>query len=380
RLKVTLQSPIQPIGEFGYFYEGHVQLSKGSKVFNFNIEDVQISGTPAQMLVTKTTLIKAQPVDSANLSSAQKAELLLGKTLGITGYACTSGHFRVTLSESIPGFGNVGYVYWQHVQIKNRDQVVSYDSDALTATIRETTALKKQPVDAARLSATEKVTLPLGRVYGVASYAIESGHLKASLTEEFPGFGNTGYLFPGHLLMQRGGRTFDPVPNQIELNVPYFSQRDNPRYYWSTCNVTSIAMVFHYYGLRSKYGGQLEDELLQWCFNYGGVGSQTDHSVLSAMVRAYGFKHRFITNSTWSEVKNELINRRPVVIAGYFTATGHIITIIGYNRQGFIVQDPWGDALTGYSHTEGRRLMYPYSYMDRVCGPDGNVWIHSIQK
>ncbi|MBO0348874.1 C39 family peptidase [Phormidium pseudopriestleyi FRX01] len=379
-LKVTLDSPIQPIGEFGYFYEGHVQLSKGSKVFNFNIEDVQISGTPAQMLVTKTTLIKAQPVDSANLSSAQKAELLLGKTLGITGYACTSGHFRVTLSESIPGFGNVGYVYWQHVQIKNRDQVVSYDADALTATIRETTVFKKQPVDAARLSATDKVTLPLGRVYGVASYAIESGHLKASLTEEFPSFGNTGYLFPGHLLMQRGGRTFDPVPNQIELNVPYFSQRDNPRYYWSTCNVTSIAMVFHYYGIRSKRGGQLEDELLQWCFNYAGVGSQTDHSVLSAMVRAYGVKHRFSTTSNWSDVKNELINRRPVVIAGYFTATGHIITIIGYNRQGYIVQDPWGDALTGYSHTEGRRLMYPYSYMDRVCGPDGNVWIHSIQK
>ncbi len=127
-------------------------------------------------------------------------------------------------------------------------------------------------------------------------------------------------------------------------------------------------------------GGQLEDELLQWCFNYGGVGSQTDHSVLSAMVRAYGFKHSFSTTSNWSDVKNELINRRPVVIAGYFTATGHIITIIGYNRQGFIVQDPWGDALTGYSHLEGRRLMYPYSYMDRVCGPDGNVWIHSIQK
>lgn len=378
-LKVSLESEIPGLGDFGYFYEGHVTLSKGNKVFNFDLEDVPTAQVGAQLLVTKTTLIKAKPVDSSTLTDNLKAELPLGKTLGVTGYACTAGHFRVTLSESIPGFGNVGYLYWQHVQIKKEGDVIPYDPDALTATIRETTVFKKKPISASDLKGTEKVTLPLGRVYGVASYAIEDNHIKAALTEEFPKFGNTGYLFPNHIKMQRGGRTFDPVPNQIELNVPYFSQRDNPRYSWSTCNVTSIAMVFYYYGVRSRSGGQLEDEMLQWCINYGGVGSQTNHSVLSAMIRDYDFKHRFITTSHWSDVKNELINRRPVVIAGYFTATGHIVTIIGYNRQGFIVQDPWGDALTGYSYTEGRKLLYPYSYMDRVCGPNGNIWIHTIQ-
>ncbi|HSF73624.1 MAG TPA: C39 family peptidase, partial [Microcoleus sp.] len=193
-----------------------------------------------------------------------------------------------------------------------------------------------------------------------------------------PNFGNTGYVFPSFVQFKRGDKIFDPVPNNVELNVPYFSQRDNPRFDWSTCNVTSIAMVLYYYGLRSQWGGQLEDELLQWCFDYAGQGSQTDHSVLSALIQAYGFKTSFSTTRRWAEVRSELLNRRPVVLAGDFTAAGHILTVIGYNSQGYIVQDPWGDALTGYSDTEGRKLMYPYSYVNQVAGPDGNVWAHFI--
>lgn len=377
-LRVTLDPPIAPIGDFGYFYEGHIQLTKGEQVFKFDLEDIpEIPGT-AQMLVTTTTFIKAKPEDSTNLPSSQKAQLKLGQNFNLTGYASIAGHFRVTLTESITGFGQVGYIYWQHVQIKKAGEIVTFDPDALTITIRETTALKKRPVSASSLKTGEKVTLPLGRVYGVDSYLIESGHIKASLTEEFPNFGNTGYLYPPHITMRRGSQIFDPLPKQIELNVPYFSQRDNPRFYWSTCNVTSIAMVFYYHGSRSQWGGQLEDELLQWCINHYGEGTQTDHTVLTELIRAYGYKHSFSTVRSWSDVDNELINGRPVVIAGDFTASGHITTVVGYNNQGYIVNDPWGDALTGYTYTEGRRLLYHYGYMDRVCGPDGNVWAHFI--
>ena len=378
-LRVNLTEPISPIGDFGYFYEGHVQLMKGKEVLTFEPEDTpEIPGT-SQLLVTSTTYIKAKPEDSTNLSANQKAILKLGQNLNITGYAAIAGHFRVTLTESITGFGNVGYIYWQHVKIQKDGENVTYDPDALTITVRETTALKKQPVSASTLNAAAKVTLAVGRVYGVSSYVLESNHVKASLTEEFPNFGNTGYIYPNHITMRRGSKIFDPLPKQIELNVPYFSQRDNPRFYWSTCNVTSIAMVFYYYGQRSQWGGQLEDELLQWCINRYGEGCQTDHSILSEMIRAYGYKHSFSTTRGWTEVDNELINGRPVVIAGDFTATGHIATVIGFNSQGYIVNDPWGDALTGYSYTEGRRLLYHYGYMDRVCGPNGNVWAHFIE-
>ena len=98
------------------------------------------------------------------------------------------------------------------------------------------------------------------------------------------------------------------------------------------------------------------------------------------MPRSEYVKTSFSTTRQWSEIKNELNNRRPVVIAGDFTATGHIVTAIGYTYSGYIVNDPWGNALTGYSSTEGSRLIYPYEYMDRVAGPNGGVWAHLIGK
>ena len=379
-LKVTLATAIAPVGDFGYFYQPHVQLRKGNQVISFEPQEAPEVETRAEMLVTQKTFIKIQPQDSSNLPANQKAELRSGQAFGINGYASISGHFRVTLAESIPGFGNVGYIYWQHALISQNGNVVPYDPDAITATMQQSTVFKKRPVSSSSLSSSEKVTLPTGRVYGVSSYAIDDGHIKTALTEEIANFGNTGYLYPNHILMRRGSKAFNPLPEEIELGVPYFSQRDNPRFYWATCNVTSIAMVFYYYGVRSDWGVQLEDDLLQWILNKYGTGSQTDHSVLSALIRTYGFKHSFSTTRRWSEVKSELINRRPVVIAGDFTPTGHIVTLIGYDRQGYIANDPWGDALTGYANTEGRRLIYPYSYMDEVCGPDGNVWAHFIAK
>jgi len=379
-LKVVVDSPISPVGTFGYFYEPDVQLAKGNKILKFDLADVPNSNVSAQLLVTQTTQIKGQPEDSSKLPANQVADLILGSTYAITGYACILGHFRVTLAESIPGFGKIGFIYWQDVKIKKDGKEVPFDPGALTMTMLQATVFKKRPVDSATLKDTEKNTLPLGRVYGVESYGLEGDHLKVSLTEELPNLGNTGYVFPSFVQFKRGDKIFDPAPNNVELNVPYFSQRDNPRFDWSTCNVTSIAMVLYYYGLRSKWGGQLEDELLQWCFDYAGQGSQTDHSVLSALIQAYGYKTSFSTTRNWADVRSELLNRRPVVLAGDFTASGHILTLIGYNSQGYIVQDPWGDALTGYSDTEGRKLMYPYSYVNQVAGPDGNVWAHFISR
>jgi hypothetical protein len=379
-LKVLLDEAIAPFGNFGYFYEPHVEISKGSKPLIFDFAEVPDTNISAKMLVVQKTFIKARPDDSSTLSDNEKVELLLGENYNITGYACTRGHFRVTLAESIPGLGNVGYVYWLHVKIKKFDKEILYNPNAITATIRESTFLKKEPVNDWELSDSQKVRLPLGRVYGVTSYAIEGSHVKVSMSEEFPGFGNTGYLRAADVLFQRGGQVFDPIPDVVELSVPYFSQLDNPRFYWSTCNVTSIAMIMYYYGERSRWGGQLEDELLEWCFRNYGQGSQTDHSVLSALIRAYGYETSFSTTRRWSEVDAELVNRRPVVLAGDMTASGHIVTVIGYTPTGYLVHDPWGDALTGYADTNGRNLFYPFSYLNRVSGPDGNVWAHFIRR
>jgi hypothetical protein len=375
-LKVELTAPLAPVGDFGCCFEPHVQLSKGSQVLKFSLDDIPTTPVSAVMLVTKTTLLKAKIADSSELSGSEKKQLLQGQSFQITGYACVAGHFRIVLADPIPGFGDSGYIYWEHVVLKQGNKAIGFEPDALTMTIPKDTLIKKRPIDSAKLNPQEKYTLPARSLYGVASYALVDGHIKVALTEELRGFGNTGYVFPAFVQMRRGGKLFDPMPSQVELNVPYFSQRDNPRLSWATCNVTSIAMVMYYYGVRSKYGGQLEDELLQWCLDRYGEGSQTDNMVLSKLIQAYGFKTSFSTTRKWAEVKEELINNRPVVLGGLFTHGGHIVTVTGYNDKGYIVNDPWGDAVSGYTDTEGRRRVYSYAYVDRVAGPDGGVWAH----
>jgi Peptidase_C39 like family len=379
-LKLELGTAIAPVGNFGFFYSDHVQLSKGAQILRFSLDEVPTTPTSAQMLVTTTTTMKTKPTDSAMLAANMKTDLMLGQTLQITGYACTGGHWRVTLAQPIANFGSVGFVYNQHVRLVRNGKEIPYDSKALTITALTNTILKKRPVDSAQLQARERFTFHPNQFYGVSSYAVDEGHIKVSLTEELPNFGNTGYVFPNHVQMRRGGRPINPIPPQVELNVPYFSQRDNPRYYWSTCNVTSIAMVMYYYGVRSKDGGQLEDELLQWCLNKGGEGCQTDNAILSQLIQAYGFKTSFSTTRRWQDIKDELINGRPVVVGGLFTHGGHIVTFIGFSNQGYLVNDPWGDALSGYSDTEGRKVLYPYDYVDEVAGPDGAVWAHFTAK
>jgi uncharacterized protein YvpB len=382
-LKIEFNQPttLLPVGSFGFFYADHVELKKGSQVLRFDIEDVPTIPGQYQMLVERSTTLKATTADSSTLPPGQKHGLLQGQTLALRGYAPKAGYFRVTLVEAIPGFGDRGFIYRTAVEIKTGSgKLVEYDPDSLTLTSKPGAVIKKRLADAAQLKPEEKAALKPGEIYGVSSYQVESAHLKVALTEEIPNYGNSGYLPPVYLQLRRGAKVISPYPSQVELNVPYFSQRDNPRYPNTTCNVTAIGMAFHYLGKRARWGSQIEDELFQWCKTRYGVGSQTDHNVLSALIKAYGFKTSFSTKRSWLSVKEELINRRPVILGGDFTATGHIICLVGFTPEGYIVNDPWGDALSGYRDTEGRKLLYPYSYMDRVAGPDGHVWAHFIAK
>jgi uncharacterized protein YvpB len=380
-LKLELAEAIGTVGTFGYFYEGAVQLSKGAQVFRFNIHEV--ANTPAdgaQLLVRTTTFLKKRLVDSSALAANEKTQLMQGQTLKITGYACIGGHFRVTLAEPIAGFGDSGFIYWRHTQLARSGKEIPFDPDALTVTVLQDTVIKKRPIDSSALPAGDRASLSKGQILGVSSYGVEGGHIKVALTEEISGFGNTGYLHPAFMKMQRGGKSINPIPDQVELNVPYFSQRDNPRFSWATCNVTSIAMVFYYYGVRSKDGGQLEDELLQWCFDNYGEGSQTSHNCLSELIQSYGFEHRFATKASLTDIREQLIDRHPVVLCGYFTHGGHIITVVGYTPQGLIVNDPWGDGYSGYQSTEGRKLLYPNNYIAEMCGVGADIWAHFIWK
>ncbi|PKL35881.1 MAG: hypothetical protein CVV44_20405 [Spirochaetae bacterium HGW-Spirochaetae-1] len=52
---------------------------------------------------------------------------------------------------------------------------------------------------------------------------------------------------------------------------------------------------------------------------------------------------------------------------------GHIILVTGYTDKGFIVNDPYGDALTGYNSDNGDSVVYPDEYLKKYSADNGRI-------
>jgi hypothetical protein len=379
-VKVTLISPIPSLGKVGYFFAPHVDITKLNSPVPLGKPEVVADITAKGMILTIkiATFFKATAEAASGLKDSQKILLPVGSNYPILGYAAINGHFRVRLASPIAPVGTVGYLYWQHVSLTKDGKAMGFDPDMKTMTVKQNTLLKKRAIDTNLLASNEKANLAAGQIYGLDSYSLAGTHFKVTLNENIAPVGTQGFVFAPHVTLMQGNTPIQITPDRRVLSVPYFSQRDNPRDPYVTCNVTSIAMVLYYHGIRSQAGGQLEDELYQWIINRYGANARTDNSVLAQVYKSYGFSGGFGTSRTWAQVTAELAANRPVVIGGYFTHGGHIICIIGYDTKGYIVNDPYGDALSGYSQTEGNSLRYSYAYMQDMCGSDGDVWAHFI--
>ncbi len=380
-VKVKLVQPLAPIGQIGYFFLPHVELSKLGESLDFanpaDVGDIPIKGAIATVITD--TFLKASSQDASNLSDSQKIMVKAGTTYPISGYAAVNGHFRVKFTSAIAPIGSVGFFYERHVSLTKNGKAIVYDPEMKTLTVKQNTVLKKRPIDARQLVPSELAALAAGDVFGLDSYSLTDIHFQVTLNEDAPPLGKSGFVFAGHVNLQQGHKAIEFTPKRKVLGVPYFSQLDNPRDPFVTCNVTAIAMVLAFHGKRSRNPQQqLEDELYQWIINKYGAQSRSDNAALQNLYRTYGFGGNFSTDRTWSQIKQEIIANRPVVIGGYFTHGGHIVCIIGFDEFGFIVNDPYGNALTGYSQTEGKGLRYPYIYMRDMCGVDGDVWAHFI--
>ncbi|MBW3586834.1 MAG: peptidoglycan-binding protein, partial [Cyanobacteria bacterium 0813] len=213
-LNVQLNNPIYPVGKSGFFYEKHVLITKGAKILIFDRAELPTPPPGMQLLwVIKKTWLKLNPTDSASLGQTQKLQFYQGETFNILGYACVENHFRVAFARAVPNLGTSGYLYSQHVQILRDGRGIQFDRNAVTMTIIKTTVFKKRPANAASLQPQEKFTLPAGMIYGIAGFSIEQSHIKVSLTENLPQFGNTGFIYPDFVQFSRGGKSFNPALN-----------------------------------------------------------------------------------------------------------------------------------------------------------------------
>lgn len=254
-----------------------------------------------------------------------------------------------------------------------------------TLKVVSNTILKQQPIPSSRITEpTDKQAVEAGKAFALHSYLYDEGsqHYKISfLTDSFQGK-NVWWAYEEHVeILQNGNILIKGMPKAVNLNVPWFSQLDNIYTPYGSCNVTSVAMCLYYFGLRSQDPGeQLEDELYQYCETQGLDRHLGAH--LAQIIADYGYQDDYQEQARWDDVKNWLDKGNPAIVHGYFTASGHIIVIRGYNDRGWVVNDPYGEWFEdGYdTNASGEGLTYSYGMMERVCGSDGDLWMHFVSK
>lgn len=171
------------------------------------------------------------------------------------------------------------------------------------------------------------------------------------------------------------------------LNFPYRSQRDNYYNPSGSCNVTSVAMCLFWLGIRGngEYV-QLEDECYARCLDRGW--SRHEAVGLQNLAESYpGIKDDFISNGTLDDIRSAIDAGIPCVLHGYFTRFGHIIVAKGYDEDGLLVNDPWGEwHRSGYdTSVSGEGLHYSNHLIASKCSPESeqnprDIWLHRIYK
>jgi uncharacterized protein YvpB len=246
--------------------------------------------------------------------------------------------------------------------------------------ITRPTIAKKRPLQSVDLRKDERLPFVIGTELKLSSCESARNHWQVKFADVLkPGL---WYIYKDHCKISR--TAVDNVDNRevppaTKLLVPYKSQLDNEENPRGSCNVTSIAMCLEFLGIQGG-DGQLEDELYRYAERKGY--SRHDPRDLARIVRDYGRKDNFTEWATIDKCKAHLASGNPAVIHGYFTSFGHIIVLVGYDNEGFLVHDPYGEWFRGGYRTDfsGKFLHYSYNLIERVCIPDGQFWVHFISK
>lgn len=171
-------------------------------------------------------------------------------------------------------------------------------------------------------------------------------------------------------------------------DVPYFYQYSNTYSPSASCQNTSIAMVLAYLG----WNGVPDDITL----SYGKDYAQSPAG-LADLFNRYASRDqlskRLVPNTSGSlaGLRAELDQGRPVIVHGFFTSYGHVLVVLGYDEDGYYVNDPagaWSQVFKGgylsSSATTGKGIYYSKDRFEQAIATyDGysytSLWYHVLR-
>ncbi len=158
-----------------------------------------------------------------------------------------------------------------------------------------------------------------------------------------------------------------PAPSGVNLSVPYFYQYNNAYEPSATCGVTSTAMAINFW----LPNNTTPDALY---LDFGKAKAQSPSGIAS-IYTAKGIASDWTTTGTRDEIRAHLDQGRPVVAHGFWTGSGHIAVIVGYDDQGWLANDPAGNWEICYGCGSGEKVHYAFGAgWDTKLSHDGDIW------
>ncbi|MBD2259037.1 D-Ala-D-Ala carboxypeptidase family metallohydrolase [Pseudanabaena sp. FACHB-2040] len=178
--------------------------------------DIEVKGSGVELTVVSDTLFKLKPVNSRELSDAEKVFVKRGTQFELSSYLPAEGnHTRVALSNQFlgPNNRNTWYVYSPDMKVTGDKVDLKVVSDTL---------FKARPELSSQLTADEKAFVKTGSVFELQSHApAPNNHVKVALDGAFLGSNNltTWYAYTSDIT----------VEGNEPLNKPKDNQPANPK-------------------------------------------------------------------------------------------------------------------------------------------------------
>lgn len=185
--------------------------------------------------------------------------------------------------------------------------------------------------------------------------------------------------------------------------IPYHTQRNNLEIPYSSCNTTSVVMALKQAGYACDWGkGQPEDILTRLLlsqkyqdmmdeinpeYRHMGYLPNEIHACLCAATNEI-IGHEvsiFSTETSLEDIKNNIYAGGGVVLSGIFRDENgkklyHIVSLAGIDKDGAIIDDPFGNPLFKYTNHQGNDIYLTIDQFRSFMKGSGNLyWAHLIK-